>query len=196
MTVKNGLLWKVRLGIVMMFFFTLPSIAPAQNWGKVITGLWKTHQAISITDEKLAEMVAEEVAYMDSQHKVLGESNAYTKRLKRVMSGINSVEGLELNFKVYKTSELNAFACPDGSVRVFSGLIEGVAQRDDAQCCLRRHRGVQRHLGRYLRFLPWLGEQCRALCLSLQGSRDRGRRLWLRLPRQARPQPLGDGETL
>ena len=125
-TVKSGLLWKARLGIVMMFFFTLPSIAPAQNWVKVITGLWKTHQAMSITDEKLAEMVAEEVAYMDSQHKVLGESNAYTKRLKRVMSGINSVEGLELNFKVYKTSELNAFACPDGSVRVFSALMDAL----------------------------------------------------------------------
>ena len=90
MTVKSGLLWKARSGIVMMFFFTLPSIAPAQNWVKVITGLWKTHQAMSITDEKLAEMVAEEVAYMDSQHKVLGESNAYTKRLKRVMSGITA----------------------------------------------------------------------------------------------------------
>ena len=123
-TEKSGLLWKVRLGIVMTFFLTLPSIAPAQNWGKVITGLWKTHQAMSITDEKLAEMVAEEVAYMDSQYKVLGESNTYTKRLRRVMSGINSVEGLELNFKVYKTSELNAFACPDGSVRVFSGLMD------------------------------------------------------------------------
>ena len=115
---------KARLCVVMSLFLALPCSVPAQNWGKVVSGLWKTHKAMSITDEKLAEMVAEEVAYMDAQYKVLGESNSYTKRLRRVMSGINSVEGLELNFKVYKTSELNAFACPDGSVRVFSGLMD------------------------------------------------------------------------
>ena len=115
---------KARVGAALLFCLSLPVSASAQNWVKVATGLWKTHQAMSITDEKLAKMVSEEVAYMDKQNKVLGESNAYTKRLKRVMSGINSVEGLTLNFKVYKTSELNAFACPDGSVRVFSGLMD------------------------------------------------------------------------
>ena len=103
-TVKSGLLWKARLGIVMMFFFTLPSIAPAQNWVKVITGLWKTHQAMSITDEKLAEMVAEEVAYMDQQNKVLGYNNSYSKRLRRVMSGINSVEGIMMDLQMVITS--------------------------------------------------------------------------------------------
>ena len=110
--------------LLLAVCLTMASAAPAQNWGKVITGLWKTHQAMTITDERLAQMLSEEVAYMDQQNKVLGYNNSYSKRLRRVMSGINSVEGISLNFKVYKTSELNAFACPDGSVRVFSGLMD------------------------------------------------------------------------
>ena len=57
---------------------------------------------------------------------MLSASNSYSKRLARVMSGINSVEGVTLNFKVYKTSEANAFACPDGSVRVFTGLMDAL----------------------------------------------------------------------
>ncbi len=109
---------------LLTFCLAFAMASPAQNWGKVISGLWKTHQAMTITDAELAEMVKEEVEYMDKQNKVLAASNAYTKRLKRVMSGINSVEGITLNFKVYKTNDLNAFACPDGSVRVFSGLMD------------------------------------------------------------------------
>jgi putative metalloprotease len=79
---------------------------------------------MTITDERLAEMVSEEVAYMDQQNKVLGYNNSYSKRLRRVMSGINSVEGITLNFKVYKTDDVNAFACADGSVRIYSGLLD------------------------------------------------------------------------
>ena len=78
--------------LLLAVCLTMASAAPAQNWGKVITGLWKTHQAMTITDERLAQMVSEEVAYMDQQNKVLGYNNSYSKRLRRVMSGINSVE--------------------------------------------------------------------------------------------------------
>ena len=32
--------------------------------------------------------------------------------------------GLTLNYKVYKKNEINAFACGDGSVRVYTGLMD------------------------------------------------------------------------
>ncbi len=35
-----------------------------------------------------------------------------------------AVNGIPLNFKVYKTSAVNAFATADGSIRVFSGLMD------------------------------------------------------------------------
>ena len=103
------------------------SVMPAKaqvNWGKALSSLWKTGKAMTISEEDLAQIVAEEVAYMDKSQKVCSASNAYSKRLTNLVKGIDSAEGLTLNFKVYKTTEANAFACPDGSVRVFSGLMD------------------------------------------------------------------------
>ena len=38
--------------------------------------------------------------------------------------GLTSVEGIPLNFKVYNVIDVNAFACADGSVRVFAALMD------------------------------------------------------------------------
>ena len=35
-------------------------------------------------------------------------------------------DGLPLNFKVYEATEVNAFACADGSVRVYSALMDAM----------------------------------------------------------------------
>ena len=39
-------------------------------------------------------------------------------------SNFTSVDGTPLNFKVYKTNDVNAFACADGSVRIYTGLLD------------------------------------------------------------------------
>ncbi len=94
------------------------------DWLRLASGLLKAGQAATITDEDLAETVREAVAQMDKTNKVASASNTYAKRLKRLTRGMTSADGIKLNFKVYITSEANAFACPDGSVRVFSGLMD------------------------------------------------------------------------
>lgn len=77
-----------------------------------------------LSDEDLAEMIQEEVAEMDRQNKVCGEGSKYSKRLKNLTEGMTDADDIELNFKVYQTKDCNAFACPDGSVRVFSALMD------------------------------------------------------------------------
>ena len=116
-----------RTMAVLSLVLFLPLKALAQvDWLRALSSAWKVGQAITITDEQLAEMVKEEVAYMDKNHTVLSKTSPYAKRLARVMKGIDEVEGVSLNFKVYKTTEANAFACPDGSVRVFSALMDAL----------------------------------------------------------------------
>ena len=78
--------------------------------------------ALSISDEQIAELSAQSVAYMDSVNKV--DRGSYDARLRKLMSKVKSVDGLPINLKVYKTSEVNAFACGDGSIRVYSGLMD------------------------------------------------------------------------
>lgn len=77
-----------------------------------------------ITDEDLAEIVKKEVAEIDRQNTVCANDSKYAQRLKRLTKGMTDADGIKLNFKVYKTTEYNAFACPDGSVRVYSALMD------------------------------------------------------------------------
>ena len=81
-------------------------------------------QALSLSDEQVQAYVHEYITQLDAQSKVLPETNAYTKRLRNLTKGLNSVDGLPLNFKVYQENQVNAFACADGSVRVYTGIMD------------------------------------------------------------------------
>ena len=67
---------------------------------------------------------------MDEHNHVCDAKSPYTKRLNRLTQGLTSVEGIPLNFKVYYVTDVNAFACPDGSVRVFSSLMDAMTDEE------------------------------------------------------------------
>ena len=78
--------------------------------------------ALTISDEQIAQLSAQSVAYMDSVNKI--DKGAYDARLRKLMSKVKTVDGVPINLKVYRTNEVNAFACGDGSIRVYSGLMD------------------------------------------------------------------------
>ena len=112
------------IAILFIMLFSTAPICSQTDWGRVITGAVKAGQAYMLSDEDLAKIVQEEVAEMDRQNKICGEGSKYTKRLRNLTKGMKDANGIKLNFKVYQTTDLNAFACPDGSVRVFSALMD------------------------------------------------------------------------
>lgn len=94
------------------------------NLSKAIGGAAKAVQAFTLSDQQMAAYVKESVDWMDKNNPVLPESSPYTQRLNRLVAGITQADGIPLNFKVYNVVDINAFACPDGSVRVFSSLMD------------------------------------------------------------------------
>ena len=94
------------------------------NIKKAIGGASKAVQAFTLTDEQMAAYVKESVDWMDKHNPVLPDDDPYTQRLNRLVEGITDADGIPLNFKVYNVIDINAFACPDGSVRVFSSLMD------------------------------------------------------------------------
>lgn len=94
------------------------------NIGKAAAGATKAVKAATLTDADMAKYVKEYIAWMDKNNKVCDARSPYTKRLNRLTQGLTNVEGIPLNFKVYYVTDVNAFACPDGSVRVFSSLMD------------------------------------------------------------------------
>lgn len=113
---------------LLLILLLLPTVAPAQEFlykaAVLAEGLIKAYQAATITDEDMAAYMAESMKQMDRQNTVCSSSSAYAQRLKRLTKGMTEVEGVPLNFKVYQKNEANAFASPDGSVRVFSKLMD------------------------------------------------------------------------
>jgi len=94
------------------------------NPNYIASGVMKAGQAASLSNAEIQQYVAASVAQMDAKNNVLGSDSPYVQRLNRITKGITSVDGIPLNFKVYKTSDVNAFACADGSVRVYTGLMD------------------------------------------------------------------------
>ena len=78
--------------------------------------------AVTISDADIARMSHESVEWMDAHNPI--DEGEYEARLKRLTEGITEVDGLQLNFKVYYVVDVNAFACGDGSIRVFSSLMD------------------------------------------------------------------------
>lgn len=116
-------LTKTLFLIAVMFAFAAPSHAQL-NLKKAIGGVAKAAQAVTLTDAQMTAYVKEYIDWMDKHNPVLPDDDPYVVRLKKLTEGLSSVEGIPLNFKVYNVIDVNAFACADGSVRVFSSLMD------------------------------------------------------------------------
>ena len=92
------------------------------NASKAVKAVSDVATAIKLSDEDIARMSHESIEWMDAHNPV--DEGEYDARLKRLTEGITEVDGLALNFKVYYVVDINAFACGDGSIRVFSSLMD------------------------------------------------------------------------
>ena len=97
------------------------------NSTRALQGGLLAAQALTVTDEQVRECVRQSVVKMDEENPVAAENSLQMQRLRRITKGLTEVNGVPLNFKVYQTPQINAFACADGSVRVFSGLMEAMS---------------------------------------------------------------------
>lgn len=119
---KNRKFLKVIV-LLACVVLTVPAMAQF-NLKKVISGATKVVQAVTLTDDQMSEYVKEYVDWMDAHNQVCADDNAYAIRLKKLTEGLGDADGIPLNFKVYYVTDVNAFACADGSVRVFSSLMD------------------------------------------------------------------------
>ena len=81
-------------------------------------------QALTISDAQISQLCAQYMTETDGQNTVLPASNDYTQRLDRIMAKFKNIKDLNLNYKVYQSNTVNAFASGDGSVRIYTGLMD------------------------------------------------------------------------
>lgn len=81
-------------------------------------------KAASLSDADIVEGSRNMMAQMDSQNQLAPPAGDYARRLAKLTQGLENEDGLKLNFAVYMSDEVNAFATPDGSIRVYKGLMD------------------------------------------------------------------------
>ncbi len=118
---------KKNLIVVSVLFATLgfTKMNAQINFGeKAIGAVQKGVTAFTFSNADAAALSKAAVDKMDAEHEVAAATDGYAVRLNRVFGKHTTGEGYTLNYKVYKLKEVNAFATADGSVRVYSGLMD------------------------------------------------------------------------
>ncbi|MGB0129533.1 MAG: M48 family metalloprotease [Rhodocyclaceae bacterium] len=115
------------------FVFAAPVLAvvgcKTMDTGGGLSAAQDLVKAASLSDAEVAGYAEQFIAFEDKRAQVLGPSNKYSSRLVKLTSGFQSFDGLKLDFKAYDSKEVNAFACANGSIRIYSGLMD--AMTDD-----------------------------------------------------------------
>jgi len=96
----------------------------AFDLGRAVGAAKNLAGAASLSDEDIANYCAQLRDEQDAQHQVADAGSAYGKRLATLTQGLEAHDGMKLNFAVYMTEQVNAFAMADGTVRLYSGLMD------------------------------------------------------------------------
>jgi len=80
--------------------------------------------AITLSDEDVINIAAQAAVAADSRYRLAPADSIYSRRLQNLVAQNLEHESLQFDFKVYLTEEVNAFAMANGTVRIYSGLMD------------------------------------------------------------------------
>ena len=82
-------------------------------------------KAMTLSDADVVTLSNESCQAMDAANKVAPASSKYTQRLNKVIANMpKDIDGKKAVYKVYLTSDVNAWAMANGCIRVYSGLMD------------------------------------------------------------------------
>lgn len=115
----------MRFRLLVLSSVWLCASANAIDFNDVLKSGQGAMKAVSLSDNDVKELTDRACVEVDSKSRVAGPSDKYATRLTNVMRGMPaSIKGQPVNYKVYLTSDINAWAMANGCVRVYSGLMD------------------------------------------------------------------------
>ena len=81
-------------------------------------------KAITLSDKDVLAIAAESSDMSDKKNRLAPPDNAYSIRLNRIVTQNFQDGETVFNYRVYLSPEVNAFAVADGTIRIYSGLME------------------------------------------------------------------------
>jgi len=82
-------------------------------------------QAYSLSDAQVKALSDESCKELDSKATLAPANSPYRQRLAKIASALgDNINGQAVNYNVYITKDVNAFAMANGCIRVYSGLMD------------------------------------------------------------------------
>lgn len=110
-----------------LFMLPAAAVAPqafAFDLGKALGAAQGAASAMRLSDDDIRAHGRRIADQLDAKAPVAPASSPYARRLAALTAKCRDDSGLALNYKVYLTREVNAFALPDGSIRFYGGLMD------------------------------------------------------------------------
>jgi len=97
----------------------------AANAEGLVTAGKSALQAATLSDAEVVQLSERSCAEVDASSKIAAPKSKYALRLAKIVKGMpKEVNGVSINYKVYETKEVNAWAMNNGCVRIYSGLMD------------------------------------------------------------------------
>ncbi|MBS1127404.1 MAG: Peptidase Ste24p [Nitrospirae bacterium] len=81
-------------------------------------------KALTLSDKDVREIAVKSAQYSDKKQTMAPPENRYARRLNGLVRQQFQDGNLKFNYGVYISPEINAFAMADGTIRVYSGLMD------------------------------------------------------------------------
>lgn len=117
----------IRRAAVAAVLAVAASTAPAfdLNVGAALGAAADLGKAATLTDDDVRNYARQMRTYEEkNRQRVAPAGSKYAQRLAALTANYRGEDGMQLNFKVYQNPEVNANASADGSVRVYTGLMD------------------------------------------------------------------------
>jgi putative metalloprotease len=87
-------------------------------------------KAATLSERDVQQLSSEAAARLDRRHRIAPPGSEYARRLASLAREHRQEGDHRFEFKVYLSSQVNAFALGDGSIRVYSGLMDRMSDQE------------------------------------------------------------------
>ena len=87
-------------------------------------------RAVTLDDQDVRRIAMEVSGQLDSKHTVATPESSYVQRLERLLGSRYEWMNQKFNFEIYLSQQINAFALADGSIRIYSGLMDKMTDKE------------------------------------------------------------------
>lgn len=81
-------------------------------------------RAVTLSDREVRQLAESSAEYIDREHTIAPPGNTYAQRLQRLVEDLQTRDDATFDYGVYLDDKVNAFAMADGTIRVYSGLMD------------------------------------------------------------------------